>query len=373
MLSMVRRSLLFVVCTCACTFAVLAVVPWSMSRIPVVPKPMMYVPDDQSVDAVLSGYRARRVEAMNVSRPRSLVCVLDDRLGFANKMMHISSCVAFSILTDRALHFDWDEYTLPTFLYVCNMLIFGEDMWSHSSYDSLFQTFFTDVRTVGRDLQPMGPTNTFRLEAGMAADTPGHLLYEQGMELLAKEDLDETFKARTLYVKGWNFWCKPLFSNPRYQGTALVALGAERFFAASCRAVFRPRFHVSSPLKCGWVLQYRAHQAYYATAHLKSFEQCARQNGFDSARGGFNVLISDSHATVEGFQSLEVGCRTGFHCDVEAIRQMYLASTCENAVLTSMSTFGQVAAAMGNATNVWMVRADGACVRKQGRLPDNEE
>lgn len=321
-----------------------------------------YVQDVQGIDPVLLEYQSRRMQMMYRPGARGLVCELDAKIGFANKMMHIASCVALSVVTDRVFFLDWDEYVPSVFLHAYSMAIYGEDLWSRSSYESLFETFFSDVATAGHDLEPRAPYNTYTFLALTE--------YDKKLENLSHDNVDDVFRARTIYVTGWSLWCVPLFSNPWYKETALAVLGAEKFFPAVLKALFRPIFKPPMPTGCQWLIQYRAHSAYYPTAPVEAFERCAENNGFNRSAGDLNFLISDEQKSVPGFVSWEKGCRTGFYCDVQAIHQMYLASTCRYAVLTYKSTYGQVAVAIGNISHVWIVDVDGSCARKNGTLPD---
>ena len=60
-----------------------------------------------------------------------------------------------------------------------------------------------------------------------------------------------------------------------------------------------------------------------------------------------------------------VGCRSGLQCDLQAVDAIYRSSSCQHAVLTSMSTFGNCISGLGEIKDVWIVRPDGACVRKE--------
>lgn len=313
---------------------------------------------------ILIRYRNRREQMISHGSSRNLVCVFDSGCGFGNRMMHLVSCLAASILTDRVLYFDWPEVRLSDVALWVTLSIYGEDVYSRSSYASLFKTFLPGAKVPEAKLEPQTPENTLNCYSFGMKSPPA---CEQ---LIRTRALDQEFTCKTLYAIGWNYWGSSLFNNSLYAKSHLASFDRDGFFHAALVAMFQPRFEMSLPIGCEWVIQYRAIRK-QKTAPLDDYVHCAIQNGFLENRTAFNFLLSDVQVSVPGFISLDKGCRTGYECDKQAILQMHLASTCRHAVLTSESTYGQMATSIGNVQNVWMVKEDGSCTRKIGNAPDH--
>lgn len=325
----------------------------------------------QGVHPLLTQYRARREDLMQQGHAKSLVCIPMPEMGFGNKIMHLVSCVALCVVTDRVLYFDWPERHASGWTYVWKMITQGEDTYSQSSYSSLFRAFFVHPQRLDAGLEPQSEQNT--LTFPFPSDDGG-VVYAKSYGVLRRGNFSEAMPSNTLYVQGWNFWGKAVFENVLYGDTPLAKMGAEAFFTFTTRALLQPVDDYKAQDDCGWLIHYRVNRYYNVysnrVASLPSFQECAASHGFKVEQGGLNLLMSDGDASVPGFTSLARGCRTGYQCDIEAVHQLHRASKCRQAVLTYESSFGQIAASMGNITDAWEVKLDGSCQKRNSTLPN---
>lgn len=319
----------------------------------------------EGIPLLLTQYRARRKELMRQGQPRSLVCSPIPETGLGNKAMHLVSCVALCVATDRVLYLEWPERHASAWTYVWKVISQGEDTYSQSTYSSLFKTFFDHVEIPDAGLEPQRENNTLRFPFP-ADDENG--IYSKTSDLLRYGNISATMPCHTLYVQGWNFWGKAIFENAFYENTSLASMGAEAFFTFTARALLQPIDDYKAPEDCGWLIHYRVHRNQVAS--IADFEECAVAHGFRAQQGTLNLLMSDGDASIPGFTAFPRGCRTGYRCDIEAVHQLHGASACRRAILTYESSFGQLAASMGNITDAWEVKPDGSCQRRGSTLPN---
>ena len=90
--------------------------------------------------------------------------------------------------------------------------------------------------------------------------------------------------------------------------------------------------------------------------------ECHDSGPNDPVSSKKTILLSDSAHSQSpiSWHKSSVGSRSGLPCNLEAVDAVHY--DCQRAVLTCMSKFGNC---IGEIKDVWIVRPDGACVRKE--------
>lgn len=293
----------------------------------------------------------RGLTPAGLQRPRWLVAELHPNAGMCNRIMHVLSCLAMAMATDRVLLFDWTADA-------AHMHENGAEEMAQSDFADVFaepwvrHSYAEAARRAGAAHEAESVTITHD--------------NTQFLEDLRHSDVDKEYPQSVVRVARYDWWAPPLFLNPMYQPSVFRGNGSEAWFSELFRYLFRPR-EPPERRRCTWLLQYRAVWE-RATAPFEKFLDCAEAHGMAPGDASAWVTTDDraraSSERARGLQYAAQGCRRGAECDLRAIQAAYALSECGGAVLTATSTFGACIAGLGRIRDLYKVGESGQCARQ---------
>lgn len=283
-------------------------------------------------------------------RPRWVIANVHPSAGLCNRIMNILASMAFAMATGRVLLFDWNK--MDPFLHVD-----GKEWMSSSNLEDIFAPLpfaynLQDAKEKFGTFYEQNKANNYVVEHGDLT-----FLHD-----LLNIDLDVKYPQSIIIMNRYDWWAAPLFENPFYKNTVwpIGTTSSQEIFSELFKFLFAPKIQYT-PEKCDWLIQHRSNWD-RSTAHLKSFEKCAESHGMKPSDN--QMIISDSQ-TYASQSKLPIGCRKGLQCDQEAIQTIYSMSQCSHAILTHTSTFGACITGLWGISDVFLVKADESCIKKQ--------
>jgi hypothetical protein len=281
------------------------------------------------------------IKSSSTVNKRWVVPVLPDRMGMCNRITHILSCLAFAMVTKRALLFDWDS--------AGNRMEWNENI-GQSNFLSLFK--HPSIAYSHREVEMTHAQTSMHIDSSMDFIDA----------LSGGESLNVKYPQEVLYIHRHDWWAVPLFENRRYQ-QVLRGMQSRQFFSEGFKFLFTP-LQLPQDVECDWLIHIRRIWP-RMTATDESFRQCAVQNGFQPSSQPSFLISDEAGHHLPGFTTAVSGCRTGLECQRASVASMWSMSNCKNAVLTHSSTFGQCIVGLGLIQNVHTVHADGTCRRQE--------
>lgn len=282
---------------------------------------------------------------------RWLIGNLHPHAGLCNRIMHILSCLAYAIATNRVLLFDWVSDPV-------HMHENGIEEMAQANFDEIFQKPKINISY----------SNALKAFSLVSEEIQSRsvTIYDDNnnfLEDLAIQDLDKKYPQSFIFISRYDWWATPIFSNPMYKDI-FFGKSSYEMFSILFKFLFIPFDGIpsNSNNNCDWLIQYRTVWD-RKTAPLQNFIDCASNNGFE--KNNQKMILSTDKRNVEFDGNLIIGCRQGQLCDKNTIQSMYHLATCKNAVLTFTSTFGQCITGLGQLSNVYMMNGEGECSKKK--------
>ncbi len=285
------------------------------------------------------------------SRPRWVVADIDPLAGMCNRIMHILSTMVFAMASGRVLLFDWKQ--APAVLHANQIEYVG-----HSYYDFLFEHPGIQC-SLENALQLFGPLDESISQRVIKAGDSDFL------KAMRWSDIDSVYPESIIRIERYDWWGVLLISNELYRSHVFNNRSSSWVFSSLFRTLFRPKV-IPPVLKCDWYMQHRSKWE-RKTAPLSMFVECGKQHGM--GKRGDNVLLSDKVHDLDGNPYIShvdnTGCRNSMDCDKNTVNTIYQFSSCSHAVLTATSTFGTCVSGLGLIDDVYIVKENGECIRKE--------
>jgi hypothetical protein len=184
----------------------------------------------------------RAVSTLYNRNPRWVVAAIHPHAGLCNRIMHIISCLAFSMATGRALLFDWDGVGV-------DKNVNKEDI-GQSDFLSLFQQ--PPISYSYRDA-----LNNIDMTHEQLMSQMGVSITDDNMDFvhaLRNTDLDRKYNQQVIYIVRYDWWAPPLFENNMY---SWEGMGSRHFFSYGFKFLFHPVQMDKKNDKCDWLVQVR--------------------------------------------------------------------------------------------------------------------
>lgn len=277
--------------------------------------------------------------------------------GICNRVMTMLSTFLVAVLTGRTFFLDWEAFAPQKWDAVekAHGLAAYEDIFGQppiylklSNAARVFNMTVKGMRVGGQKYYPDD---------------------ERWLEYARQTDLDAKYKHLGLFITRWDWWAPVLFENPEYKAI-LRDTSPDEAFQLMFHFIF-PAWEVIPRMSCNTMIQIRRSWSRPVATFNKFVECASTKAGYGT--GDVSYLVTDSPADEEAaltrsklipFYQKYNRSGTGT-ADRDTVKAMYTLSQCENAVLTTSSSFGSCIAGLGRIRNTFEVRPDGSCVKRR--------